>query len=67
MEQRLQRSTTLGNQLATPGRVFISVGVYMQDVRQVDKDENNRGRKKTSTSVYCLFCRCAPKLTFPWR
>ncbi len=37
MEQRLQHSTTLGNQLAILGRMF---DVYMQDVRQVDKDEN---------------------------
>ncbi|KAF8633135.1 hypothetical protein AX17_004636 [Amanita inopinata Kibby_2008] len=32
--------SSLLDQLASPGRMFIPVGVYMQDVQQIDKDEN---------------------------
>ncbi|KAK2461149.1 hypothetical protein APHAL10511_006676 [Amanita phalloides] len=41
----------LVDQLASPGRMFIPVGVYMQDVQQVDKDENGRVTQRPIMSV----------------
>ncbi|KAF8348500.1 protein-L-isoaspartate O-methyltransferase [Amanita rubescens] len=43
--------STLVNQLASPGRMFIPVGIYMQDVQQIDKDENDRVTQQPIMSV----------------
>ena len=32
--------------------MFIPVGVYIQDVQQVDKDEDDRGRKNPSRAFH---------------
>jgi len=57
--------STLVNQLTSPGRMFIPVGVYMQDVQQIDKDENDRVTQQPIMSVsvsYCLFLPMHPEI-----
>lgn len=49
----------LVNQLSSPGRMFIPVGVYTQNVQQVDKNENGRVTQQPILSVsvsYSSFC-----------
>ena len=43
--------SSLVEQLASPGRMFIPVGVYMQDVQRVDKDKNGRVTQQSIMSV----------------
>jgi protein-L-isoaspartate(D-aspartate) O-methyltransferase len=41
----------LVDQLARPGRMFIPVGDYSQDIFQVDKDENGNVKQKKLFAV----------------
>jgi protein-L-isoaspartate(D-aspartate) O-methyltransferase len=43
--------SSLVEQLASPGRMFVPVGVYMQDVQRVDKDKNGRVTQQSIMSV----------------
>ncbi|KIL63411.1 hypothetical protein M378DRAFT_187020 [Amanita muscaria Koide BX008] len=43
--------SSLVEHLASPGRMFIPVGVYMQDVLQVDKDQNGGVTQQPIMSV----------------
>ncbi|KAF8698928.1 hypothetical protein AX14_001051 [Amanita brunnescens Koide BX004] len=48
--------SSLVTQLSSPGRMFIPVGVYAQDVQQVDKDENGRVTQQPMMGVSVSYC-----------
>ncbi|PFH47011.1 hypothetical protein AMATHDRAFT_153166 [Amanita thiersii Skay4041] len=43
--------SALLDQLASPGRMFIPVGVYIQEIQQVDKDEDGKVTERPIMSV----------------
>jgi len=46
---------SLIDQLASPGRMFIPVGTFMQFIEQIDKDENGRLTRKKVMGVRVRF------------
>jgi protein-L-isoaspartate(D-aspartate) O-methyltransferase len=54
----------LVDQLNSPGRMFIPVGSFAQQILQVDKDENGRVTKKQLMGVMvCIFSCSISSLT----